>query len=461
MAAQTDADYLLLRQSQALLEYLDREYSETSDEFSSSADSQDSHGFNHTNDTSTAPSSSTISTADAQQQQQAESLLDTNHYIQKLEVLKLATNLDLARPVILEAMKVDKSAATVLPPLPQASTKSIPSTSQQQPASIQHTHTSSQSTKDDTSTTLQNTPIPSFSNNGHATSSTVKSPIPTETFAPLATHSIPTASQVGNLIATQTEPSTTTTPDVKNSPAPITISRKPIQSGPTPIHLNSARLTALGARAMDLRLRVRDKELEERDRQRIAAETKHAAEAANAAEEEARQKSEKEAKERAEREARGESDDDNSPTAEKKEDYKFNDDAFAVPGSLGLRNRNQVTSGDSLFGNRDVSKLSDEDKVMLQQNSQDSIASEVLGLVAVMKANAIKFRDSLSTDTQVLNDASEALEKSSGVMGVVGSKMNNYRRSTAIGWWFYIWATLGIFVAVVVGMTIIRLFPKW
>lgn len=403
--AQTDSDFYLLRQSQALLEFLDREYTETSNEFvqdpkkagvNESSKSHNSHdsgltnseGLNDNNQKENKQSTQSDSTTDS-----TRSLLDTNHYIQKLEVLKLATNLELARPTIMDAMKVDKAGNTVVPALP-------------------HTSTSREKSSQPEQSTATSSPP--------ASSTSTSNPTP--------------------------KPTTTS-------------SRVPTTSKPTPVHLHNTRLTSLGAKAMDLRLRVRDRELEEREEAALLEQKKAAAEAAKLAEQEAKQRA-KERKLKEGDEADGEK---GSEEEEEEEDYDEKDrddeyekereqERFSIPGSYTFKPFNESAAS---------SKLTDEDKVLLQQNTQDAISSEILSFVSTLKANTLRFRESLATDTSLLNDASDALENSATSMGVVGKKMSGYKRGAAIGWKFYIVASLGLFFAFVAGMILIRLFPKW
>lgn len=217
--------------------------------------------------------------------------------------------------------------------------------------------------------------------------------------------------------------------DQKHSNDTIKEQLKAIKNDPS-LHLkgpdNHKQFQDLTSKAMDLRLLVRKRELAELDQQRAKLE----AQAAQAAAEAARL-----AREAVKNSQEGEED------------------------SL-LSNINKASASSS--SKTDEKKaLSDEDKVRLQQNTQESIAGDILSLVATIKENALRFQESITHDTAVLNDTAESLEKSSGLMGNVGSRLNKYHKSTAIGWWFYIWATLGMIAAVVIGMLIIQLFPKW
>lgn len=105
--------------------------------------------------------------------------------------------------------------------------------------------------------------------------------------------------------------------------------------------------------------------------------------------------------------------------------------------------------------------LSLDQKLTIQQSTQDTLSTDILKLVRTIKADAISFSEKLALDTAVMEGAAGSLERSSGVMGRVGSKLNEYQRSTAIGWWFYIMAVVFLVAAVSGSMIVIRIFPKW
>lgn len=100
-------------------------------------------------------------------------------------------------------------------------------------------------------------------------------------------------------------------------------------------------------------------------------------------------------------------------------------------------------------------------KVQIQSQTQDSIAADILSLVRQLRSDAVSFSERLVVDTDVVAGTAATLEKSAGVMGRVGGRLGEYQRSTAIGWWFYIWAVVFLVAAIVGSMIVIRLFPKW
>lgn len=107
------------------------------------------------------------------------------------------------------------------------------------------------------------------------------------------------------------------------------------------------------------------------------------------------------------------------------------------------------------------SHLSMEDKLSIDRNTQESISSDLLAMVSTIKQNALKFNEKMTADEDVLKNTSDALHQTSSNMDKVGSRLSKYRSSTAIGWWFYIFSALFLIVAIIAGMIIIRLFPKW
>lgn len=125
-----------------------------------------------------------------------------------------------------------------------------------------------------------------------------------------------------------------------------------------------------------------------------------------------------------------------------------------LPASTPVKSSNKNST-------EEEKKLSFDTKMSIQSQAQSSISSDILSLVRQIRSDAVAFSEKLAQDSEVLKGTANSLEKSSGIMGVVGGKMNEYRRSTAIGYWFYIWAVLFLVAAIVGGMIVIRLFPKW
>ncbi|KAF5100589.1 hypothetical protein D0Z00_001208 [Geotrichum galactomycetum] len=106
--------------------------------------------------------------------------------------------------------------------------------------------------------------------------------------------------------------------------------------------------------------------------------------------------------------------------------------------------------------------LTFDNKMSLQANTQESLSADILSLVTRIKSDAVAFSASLAADKDRLDSAVSAVEKAAEGMGKVGERMGLYRRgSNLMGWWFYGGATLFLVLAVVIGMLIVRLFPKW
>lgn len=107
-------------------------------------------------------------------------------------------------------------------------------------------------------------------------------------------------------------------------------------------------------------------------------------------------------------------------------------------------------------------ELTFDNKMSLQANTQESLSADILSLVTRIKSDAVAFSASLATDKDRLDSAVSAVERAAEGMGKVGERMGLYRRgSNLMGWWFYGGATLFLVLAVVIGMLIVRLFPKW
>lgn len=115
-----------------------------------------------------------------------------------------------------------------------------------------------------------------------------------------------------------------------------------------------------------------------------------------------------------------------------------------------------------LFGDlKDKAEVTFTEKLHLNHALHTTLSTDILSLVRTLKQDALSFSEKLAADANVLEGTARSLERSSGAMGRVGSRLGEYRRTAALGWWFYVMAILGIVGAVVGGMIIIKLFPKW
>ncbi|ODQ67171.1 hypothetical protein NADFUDRAFT_81743 [Nadsonia fulvescens var. elongata DSM 6958] len=101
------------------------------------------------------------------------------------------------------------------------------------------------------------------------------------------------------------------------------------------------------------------------------------------------------------------------------------------------------------------------DKMAQDQTEQDQLAASVLAMTQRLKENAKKLNVLIEEDSDILKTTSNSLNKVVGSLDKVSSRLDKYYNITSLGWWFYIWAFLGIFLALVVGMVLIRLFPKF
>jgi hypothetical protein len=111
---------------------------------------------------------------------------------------------------------------------------------------------------------------------------------------------------------------------------------------------------------------------------------------------------------------------------------------------------------------KEKKELTFDNKMSLQANTQESLSADILSLVTRIKSDAVAFSASLAADKDRLDSAVSAVERAAEGMGKVGERMGLYRRgSNLMGWWFYGGATLFLVLAVVIGMLIVRLFPKW
>ncbi|CAN6630182.1 protein transport protein Use1p [Trichomonascus vanleenenianus] len=138
------------------------------------------------------------------------------------------------------------------------------------------------------------------------------------------------------------------------------------------------------------------------------------------------------------------------------EELNHQQDASLV-SELKQRRPSHVQQGD-----RGISSgLSMESKLAVQQTTQEEMSHDILGLVQKMKQNAITFAEKVAQDAGVVESTSQALGSSSTNMTKVGSKLSRYHSTTALGWRFYIMAIAFMVIALVFGMVIIRLFPKW
>ncbi|GMM34853.1 hypothetical protein DASC09_021780 [Saccharomycopsis crataegensis] len=121
-----------------------------------------------------------------------------------------------------------------------------------------------------------------------------------------------------------------------------------------------------------------------------------------------------------------------------------------------LRHRLLSRKGSSLVS----SNLNMENQNDNHQLRQDSILNDMMGLVGQFRENMSRLNDSIVNDTNILNDTTKNLEKVDTVAHQVGKKMRVFNEQGKVGFWFYVYATGGLVIAVIVMLLIIRLVPR-
>lgn len=136
-------------------------------------------------------------------------------------------------------------------------------------------------------------------------------------------------------------------------------------------------------------------------------------------------------------------------------------------GSSHLKHRSSTSishpSGEPSGEKRDASVGESsglEEKLSVHRTTQEAVSSEILDMVSKIKENAIKFADKVAQDRDIVQTTSDALHKSAGSMDKVGSRLNSWQATSAIGWKFYIYAALFLVLSVIMGLFLVHL-PKW
>lgn len=106
-------------------------------------------------------------------------------------------------------------------------------------------------------------------------------------------------------------------------------------------------------------------------------------------------------------------------------------------------------------------KISGADQLAIQETTQQELSENILEMVRDIRKNAELFSEKLAADSGVVDATGDALNNASSKMDSVGTKLNKYRRTSALGWWFYIKATVFITAALIIGMLLVQLMPKW
>ncbi|PRT57062.1 Protein transport protein use1 [Wickerhamiella sorbophila] len=123
------------------------------------------------------------------------------------------------------------------------------------------------------------------------------------------------------------------------------------------------------------------------------------------------------------------------------------DELNSLPVPDGLRHRGQ--------------KMSNADHLAVQDTMQQELSENILEMVRDIRKNAEIFSEKLAADSGVVDATGDALNKATSKMDSVGSKLNKYRKTSALGFWFYVKATLFIVGALIGGMLLVQLMPKW
>lgn len=100
-------------------------------------------------------------------------------------------------------------------------------------------------------------------------------------------------------------------------------------------------------------------------------------------------------------------------------------------------------------------------KMEVNQDMHNELSEDLVAMVQKIRANAEKFNEKLEADKSVVDAAADALQNAGSNMSNVGQRLSKYRKSSALGWKFYIMAVLGIIGSLMLGMMLIHLFPKF
>uniref|UniRef100_A0A060T8Q9 ARAD1D13266p n=1 Tax=Blastobotrys adeninivorans TaxID=409370 RepID=A0A060T8Q9_BLAAD len=132
-------------------------------------------------------------------------------------------------------------------------------------------------------------------------------------------------------------------------------------------------------------------------------------------------------------------------------------------GSSHLKHRSSTSISHPSGEKRDASVGESsglEEKLSVHRTTQETVSSEILDMVSKIKENAMKFADKVAQDRDIVQNTSDALHKSAGSMDKVGSRLNSWQATSAIGWKFYIYAALFLVLSVIMGLFLVHL-PKW
>lgn len=148
----------------------------------------------------------------------------------------------------------------------------------------------------------------------------------------------------------------------------------------------------------------------------------------------------------------------------KKKQYSVNFDQVDI-----IENDNNSSTDDEnqlrerlLFSDRSKkgeSKSTSVDKELeVQDNLQQELISDMTKLVTSLKEGAIAFQTALDEDEKILGAAEIGIQVASRGIKNVSHKLKQYD-SQKLSWLFYISATLGMLIGLIVTFVIIKLFP--
>lgn len=124
--------------------------------------------------------------------------------------------------------------------------------------------------------------------------------------------------------------------------------------------------------------------------------------------------------------------------------------------------RNRLLSKNSRDLKLNSNSTTDE-KNKVHENRQESLLSDMLGLVGQLKSNVATFNDSLNEDTELLGTANEKLEKVGSNVTVIMEGLKKYTTEygNKYGFWFYVYVTIALVVVPLIMLLIIRLIPRF
>lgn len=153
----------------------------------------------------------------------------------------------------------------------------------------------------------------------------------------------------------------------------------------------------------------------------------------------------------------------------KRKQYSVNfDEVNIITNESDTNSHNHLTDDETelrqrlLFSNRSNKKelgaTSVDRELQMQDNLQQELISDMTKLVTSLKDGAIAFQTALDEDEKVLGAAEIGIQVASRGIKNVSHKLKQYD-SQKLSWYFYICATLGMLIGLIVTFVIIKLFP--